>query len=261
MDFSNMSFVKVKEYVSSLSMDECEDVVEFLKDDRRKNVQGLAKRLLNIKEKHEKEITRVKNMYDFDRELNLAEYIAGVDEVGRGPLAGPIVAAAVILDIKGINKEIILEINDSKKLSVKKREKLSEIIKEKSICFNIAMMDNREIDSKGVGVCNQQVLKSAVEGLKIPPDFVISDGYPIKGLNIDNTYAIKGDSKSASIACASIVAKVYRDNLMKEYAETYPQYHFENNVGYGSKVHLEALKQYGPSSIHRMSFLKNILQL
>lgn len=254
-----MSFIKIKEYVFNLNIDEYEDIIQILKCDDRKNVQQLAKKLFNIKEKQKQEIIRVKRMYDFDREINSPGYLAGVDEVGRGPLAGPIVAASVILDLKVLDNEMILEINDSKKLSGKKREELSEIIKEKSICFNIAILDNKEIDLKGVGVCNQQVLKQAVDGLKIHPDFVVSDGYPIKALTTENTFAIKGDSKSASIACASIVAKVYRDNLMKEYAEVYPQYHFESNVGYGSKVHLEALKQYGSTSIHRMSFLKNIL--
>lgn len=261
MDFSNMSFTKIKEYAANLNIEEYEDIIKSLKDDNRKNVQGLVKKLLNLKQKQQQELIRVGNMYDFDRTLNPTGYLAGADEVGRGPLAGPIVAAAVILDLKKLDKEMILEINDSKKLSVKKREELSQIIKERAICFNIAVLDNKEIDLRGVGVCNQQVLKAAVEGLKTYPDFVISDGYPIKTLNIDNTYAVKGDSKSASIACASIVAKVYRDNLMKDYAETYPQYHFESNAGYGSKIHLEALKQYGPSPIHRMSFLKNILNI
>lgn len=259
MDFSNMSFIKIKEYIHNLNIDEYENVAEQLKDDSRKNVQGLVRKLLNLKHKQEQEIVRVRNMYDFDRNLINTGCLAGVDEVGRGPLAGPIVAAAVIMDLNKFDKDMILEINDSKKLSVKKREELSEIIKEKAIDFSITIIDNREIDLKGVGVCNQQVLKSAVEGLKTTPNFVISDGYAIKKLNIPNTYAVKGDCKSASIACASIVAKVYRDNLMKKYSKIYPQYHFEDNVGYGSKVHIEALKQYGVTPIHRMSFLRNIL--
>lgn len=254
-----MSFIKIKEYVSNLTLDKYEYVIGILKDDSRKNVQGLAKKLLNIEEKHKQEIIRVKHMYDFDRNLSSLGLLAGVDEVGRGPLAGPIVAASVILDLKVLDKDMILKINDSKKLSVKTREELSEIIKQKSISFNIAILDNNQIDIKGVGVCNQLVLKQAVEGHKIQPDFVVSDGYPIKELNIKNKSVIKGDSKSASIACASIIAKVYRDNLMKEYSKVYPYYYFESNVGYGSKVHLEAIKQYGITPIHRMSFLKNII--
>ena len=254
-----MSFIKIKEYVSNLTIDKYENVIEALKEDNRKNVQGLARKLFNIGEKQKQEIIRVKHMYDFDRELNSLEMLAGVDEVGRGPLAGPIVAAAVILDLKVCDSEMILNINDSKKLSVKRREELSEIIKQKSIAFNIAILDNSQIDLKGVGICNQQVLKQAVDGLKIHPNFVVSDGYPIKGLTIKNTFSVKGDSKSASIACASIIAKVYRDNLMKEYSKLYPHYHFESNVGYGSKVHLEAIRKYGVTPIHRMSFLKNII--
>ncbi|AOZ77342.1 ribonuclease HII [Clostridium pasteurianum] len=254
-----MSYIKIKEYADELNIDEYEKLAEQLKDDSRKNVQRLIKRLLNMKYRKDQEIARVKNMYDFDMKFLKYGHLSGVDEVGRGPLAGPIVAAAVILDLNKFNEDMILDINDSKKLSVKKREELSKIIKEKSICFNISLIDNMEIDLKGIGVCNQQVLKSAAEGLKITPDYVISDGYPIKELDIPSSYAVKGDSKSASIACASIIAKVYRDNLMKEYAEKYPEYNFENNVGYGSKVHIEAIKKFGITPIHRKSFLKNII--
>lgn len=259
MKFSDMSFIKIKEYMGKLNIDEYEEAVEQLKDDKRKNVQSLIKKFLNMKYKKEKEILRVKNMYDFDLKFLKSGYLSGVDEVGRGPLAGPIVAAAVILNLNKFNEDMILNINDSKKLSANKREELSKIIKEKAVCFNISVIDNIKIDLKGVGICNQEVLKSAVEGLKITPDYVISDGYPIKELNIPNSYSVKGDSKSASIACASIIAKVYRDNLMKEYAKKYPQYNFESNVGYGSKVHIEAIKQWGITPIHRKSFLKNII--
>lgn len=254
-----MSFTKIKEYIDDLDLNEYEETADQLQCDSRKNVQALAKKILKIKHNYDKEIIRVRSLYDFDLNIVKTGVLAGVDEVGRGPLAGPIVAAAVILNLNKFGNNMILEINDSKKLSSKKREELSELIKEKSLAFNIALIDNEEIDLKGIGVCNQKVLKKAVDGLEIAPDYVISDGYPIKALNIPSTYSVKGDSKSASIACASIIAKVYRDNLMKKYAQLYPQYNFQSNVGYGSKVHIEAIKQSGITPIHRKSFLKNII--
>lgn len=199
-------------------------------------------------------------MYSFDIKYLKSKYIAGVDEVGRGPLAGPIVAAAVILNLEIMNdNDLILGIKDSKKLSSKDREELSSIIKNKAICYNISLLDNVSIDTNGITWCNNMVFKMAVNGLNIKPNFVISDGYRIKDINIENDYAIKGDEKSASIACASIIAKVYRDNLMKKYAKLYPQYGFDLNSGYGTREHIKAIKEYGICKIHRKSFLKNIL--
>jgi ribonuclease HII len=259
MDIAKMSFSTIKEYVNNSVEENYEEIIELLKNDKRKNVQNLSKRLNSYIENRAKELDRVRNMYEFDRRLGIEGFLAGADEVGRGPLAGPIVAASVILKLNVLDEDLILEINDSKKLTVHKREQLYKIIIEKAECYNIELIDKAEIDAKGIGVCNQEVLKLAAENLKIKPDFVISDGYPIKNIGIKNTFAIKGDSKSASIACASIIAKVYRDNLMKKYAEEYPEYHFESNSGYGSKEHIEAIKKYGPCPIHRISFLKNIL--
>lgn len=254
-----MNFLSIKEYVNNVSEENYEKLIKMLSVDSRKNVQNLSKQLNNYLGKKSKELIRVKNLYNFDKNFNINGYLAGVDEVGRGPLAGPIVAASVILNLNVLDEDLILEINDSKKLTAKKREKLSKIIIDKSICYNIALIEHNIIDKNGVGVCNQEVLKLAAKHLSIKPDFVVSDGYAIKNIGINNTFVIKGDSKSASIACASIIAKVYRDNLMKKYAEKYPHYHFENNSGYGSKEHIEAIKKFGPCSIHRRSFLRNIL--
>lgn len=165
-------------------------------------------------------------MYDFDKSFGNYNVIAGVDEVGRGPLAGPIVSCAVILDLNVLDDALILELNDSKKLSEKKREELSIVIKEKALAYKVAYRTSKEIDDKGIGVCNNEIFLEACNSLKIKPELVLSDGYAVKGLEIDNKAVIKGDTKSASIAAASIVAKVYRDNLMKEYAEKYPCYGF-----------------------------------
>jgi ribonuclease HII len=259
MDISKMNFSSIKEYVNNVTEENYDKLIEILSVDTRKNVQNLSKQLNNYLEKKSKELIRVQKLYNFDRDFNTNGYLAGVDEVGRGPLAGPIVAASVILDLNVLDEDLILGINDSKKLTAKKREELSEIIINKSICYNIALIEHNVIDKDGVGVCNQEVLKQAAEDLSIKPDFVVSDGYAIKNIGINNTFVIKGDSKSASIACASIVAKVYRDNLMKKYAEIFPQYQFQNNSGYGSKEHIEAIKKFGPCPIHRRSFLRNIL--
>jgi len=239
---------------------ELDKVIHILNQDNRKNVQGLSNKLNKFKIDTLNEIERVKGMYTFDNSFGDYKYIAGVDEVGRGPLAGPIVAAAVVLDYncEDINK-IILGIKDSKKLTAKMREKISEVIKEKAISYSIAAIDNKDIDLKGIAWCNNQVFKDACSGLNIKPELVLSDGYPIKEFNIENKFVIKGDVKSAAIACASIIAKVYRDNLMKEYALSYPAYGFDKNAGYGTNEHILALKDKGVCDIHRMSFLKNLI--
>ncbi|SLK17309.1 Putative Ribonuclease HII [Clostridium chauvoei JF4335] len=198
-------------------------------------------------------------MYSFDRSFGEYKYVAGVDEVGRGPLAGPIVAAAVILDLNALDEDIILELNDSKKISKKKREELSEVIKKKALAYSIKEASNKEIDDKGIAYCNNKVFLDACTSMYIKPDLVLSDGYLVKNIQIDNKSVIKGDTKSACIAAASIIAKVYRDNLMKEYSFKYPNYGFEENSGYGTEKHVEYLKKVGSCDIHRLSFLKNIL--
>lgn len=234
-------------------------IIKVLNGDKRKNVKGLSLMLGKALKAKESEMNRVKLLYNFDKAFSKGKILAGVDEVGRGPLAGPIVAAAVILKLDADDNELILNINDSKKVSPHNREKLSEIILERALTVSISVLDNKEIDRKGIGWCNNEVLKNSSEGLKIKPDIVLSDGYSIKGIKYENRYVVKGDSKSASIACASIVAKVYRDNLMKEYAIKYPQYGFEKHVGYGTSEHIKAIEEFGTCDIHRRSFLKNII--
>lgn len=263
MDLSNMSYKLIKEEFDKINIDlNNKDILalsDLLLGDKRKNVQSLGNKILKEKKKLEDEIKRVRKMYDFDREFARGSLLAGVDEVGRGPLAGPIVSAAVILDLNCLDDEMILYLNDSKKLSEKKREELSAIIKEKAVAYKITECSNDEIDEKGIGFCNNDVFLKAVDSLKECPNIVLSDGYKVRGIEIENKCVIKGDTKSASIAAASIIAKVYRDNLMKEYAKKYPEYGFENNVGYGAKKHVDAIKEHGATEIHRMSFLRNIL--
>ena len=179
-------------------------------------------------------------------------YIAGVDEVGRGPLAGPVVCASVIMPLD----DIIEGIDDSKKLSEKKREKLFEIIKEKAIAYSIREISEKEIDEINILNAVKKCMTDAVKTLSVKPDITLVDGVDT-GLDIEAEYLVKGDSKSYTIGCASILAKVYRDNLMKEYAKEFPEYGFEKHKGYGTKVHIEKIKEIGPCKLHRKTFIKN----
>jgi ribonuclease HII len=266
-DLTNQSFAQIKQNIDSvienISENNIDKLVKLsvkLKEDKRKNVLKLGEKIDTIVRKHNDEIIRVKSLYDFDKNFGNYKYVAGVDEVGRGPLAGPIVSAAVVLDLNFVkDSDLILYINDSKKLSESVRESLSDIIKEKALAYSIVAMDNNEIDAKGIAYCNNEVLRSACCKLNIKPDLVLSDGYAVKNLNIKNEFVIKGDSKSASIACASIIAKVYRDKLMKEYDKIYPGYGFAKHVGYGTKEHIQSIKEIGITPIHRKSFLTNII--
>ncbi len=190
----------------------------------------------------------------FENELKSLGYnvIAGVDEVGRGPLAGPVVCCAVIMP----EDDIIEGVTDSKKLSEKKREELSKIIKEKAVAFNIAEISEEEIDKINILEAVKKCMVKAVEGLKVKPDITLVDGNDI-GLNIKAKYVVKGDLNSYTIGCASIVAKVYRDNLMVEYAKEFPLYGLEKHKGYGTKAHIEKIKEIGPCKLHRKTFIKN----
>ena len=178
--------------------------------------------------------------------------IAGVDEVGRGPLAGPVVCAAVIMPMD----DIIDGVTDSKKLSAKKREELAEIISKKAVACSIFSVSQREIDEINILQAVKKCMTGAVNGLKVKPDVVFVDGLDI-GLPFDAEYIVKGDFKSYTIGCASIVAKVYRDNLMTEYAKDFPEYGFEKHKGYGTKSHIDKIKEIGPCSLHRKTFIKN----
>lgn len=180
--------------------------------------------------------------------------VCGVDEAGRGPLAGPVCAAAVILPVN----TIIDGVNDSKKLSEKKREMLFDVIKEKSISYSIAFASIEEIEEMNILNATMLAMKRAVVGLHIKADYAMIDGNRLPNLEIPSEYIIKGDAKSMSIACASILAKVSRDRLCYQYAEEYPQYGFDKHKGYGTKLHREAIIEYGPCPYHRMSFLKKI---
>lgn len=179
--------------------------------------------------------------------------VCGVDEAGRGPLAGPVFAAAVILP----ENCIIEGLNDSKKLSEKKREALFDVIKEKAVSYSIASVDEKIIDEINILQATYLAMKKAVEGLDVPADYALIDGNRMPPIKIDGETVVKGDAKSPSIAAASILAKVSRDRFMLELDEKYPQYKFSQHKGYGTKLHYEMLTEHGVSDCHRMSFLKS----
>ncbi len=182
--------------------------------------------------------------------------ICGVDEAGRGPLAGPVCAAAVILP----EGAVIAGLDDSKKLTEKKRERLYDIIKETAVDYSVAYGTLEEIETVNILEATYLAMNCAIEGLNIKPDFALIDGNRVpRGIKIPCETIVKGDSKSMSVAAASVLAKVTRDRLMLEYDKKYPEYNFKKHKGYGTKEHTELIKQYGPCEIHRLSFLKNIL--
>lgn len=192
----------------------------------------------------------------YENEASLKGYknICGVDEAGRGPLAGPVCAAAVILP-KG---EIIDGVNDSKKLTEKKREALFDVIKERAISYSVAFATVEEIEELNILNATMLAMKRAVEGLHVHADYAMIDGNKIPPLDIPAECVIKGDANSISIAAASILAKVTRDRLCAEYDKEYPEYGFAKHKGYGTKLHRDMIIEYGPTKIHRLSFLKNI---
>jgi ribonuclease HII len=181
--------------------------------------------------------------------------ICGVDEAGRGPLMGPVCAAAVILP-EGVELE---GVNDSKKLSEKKREALFEVIKEKALAYSVAFASVEEIEEVNILNATYLAMNRAIEGLKLSADYALIDGNRVpKDIKIDCETVVKGDAKSLSIAAASILAKVSRDRLVLEYDKELPEYGFAAHKGYGTAAHIEAIKKYGPSKYHRPAFLKNI---
>ncbi len=195
---------------------------------------------------------RIEGLYTYERNLNLQGYdlVAGTDEAGRGPIAGPVVAAAVILPT-GLYIE---GLNDSKKISSKKRERLYDEIIDNCISYGIKVIDNDEIDKINILQSSFLAMKMAIDEMAISPNYVLVDGWKNKMISIPQINLIKGDSKSASIAAASILAKVYRDRLMEEYDLIYPEYGFAAHKGYPTKRHIQALEEFGVLKIHRKTF-------
>ena len=228
--------------------------LEYKDDDRNaviKMVSTVKKRI----EALELEKQRMYTMFEFERKYSDYKYIAGIDEVGRGPLAGPVVAGCVILP-KDCD---ILYLNDSKQLSEKKREELYDIIMEKAVATGIGYASPERIDEINILQADYEAMREAIGKLNVTPDILLNDAVNIPEVDIPQVPIIKGDAKSASIAAGSIIAKVTRDRLMVEYAKVFPEYGFDSNKGYGSATHIAAIKKYGPSIIHRKTFIKNFI--
>jgi len=196
------------------------------------------------------------NIFEHDKQFlcESVKYIAGIDEVGRGPLAGPVVTACVVMPYD----EMIDGVFDSKKISKKKREQLFTEIKEKAISYSISLEDVDVIDEINILNATKKSMENSFCSLSVKPDLLLVDAVKLNICN-NEMAIIKGDATSYAIACASILAKVYRDRIMEEYAKTYPNYNFENNVGYGTKKHIEGIKNFGVTPIHRLSFLSKII--
>jgi len=224
-------------------------------DDDRSGVVSLIAKYKKLEEKLEEERKRMDNMYIYERKYADYSFICGIDEVGRGPLAGPVVAGAVILP-KDCD---ILYLNDSKKLSEKKREELYDEIMEKAVATGIGIVGPQRIDEINILQATYEAMRMAIANLKIQPDLLLNDAVTIPGVPMKQVPIIKGDAKSASIAAASIIAKVTRDRLMVQYEEVLPGYDFASNKGYGSATHIQALREKGATPIHRETFIKNFV--
>lgn len=229
--------------------------IETYASDERAGVKKMVASVEKKKELLLQEEQRMQQMFAFEREYSDCQYICGVDEVGRGPLAGPVVAGAVILpkDCK------LLYLNDSKQLSEKMREKLYDEIMECAVATGIGYATPERIDEINILQADYEAMRDAIAALSVKPDLLLNDAVTIPKVDIKQVPIIKGDAKSASIAAASIIAKVTRDRLMVEYDRVMPEYHFAANKGYGSAEHIAAIKKYGPSVIHRKTFIKNFV--
>ena len=234
--------------------EELEEHIGFYREDERKGVQSFLKTQEKKLEQYREELARLETISRYEKEYDGYGYVCGIDEVGRGPLAGPVVAGAVILpkDCR------ILYINDSKKLSAKKREELFDEIQKQAVAIGIGLVPHDRIDEINILQATYEAMRMAIANLKVKPGVLLNDAVTIPGVDIPQVPIIKGDAKSISIGAASIMAKVYRDRMMIEYDKMYPGYGFASNKGYGSKEHMEALQKIGPSPIHRQSFIKGI---
>ena len=231
------------------------DFIASIQADERAGVKKIQETAQHTFEKYNEELLRLEKMTEYERNYDQYPYICGIDEVGRGPLAGPVVAAAVILP-KNCQ---IFYLNDSKILSEKKREELYDEIMEKAVSVGIGLVNHERIDEINILQATYEAMRLAISRLCVTPQILLNDEVTIPEVEIRQVPIIKGDGKSLSIAAASVVAKVTRDRLMKEYHQVYPEYHFEKNKGYGSAEHIKAIQTYGPCEIHRRSFLTHFI--
>lgn len=252
-----MSLSQIKEYIQPIPIEQYPEIIGLLKNDPRKTVQNLVNSLSKKLYNYQEELKRLKTMQYYEEQAYARGYnlVAGIDEVGRGPLAGPVISAAVILP----RNCDILYINDSKKLSEQKRKRLYNKIKKNAIDIGIGIVDSQIIDTINIYQATKKSMAIAVDHLRIKPNFILIDAINCDNIAIKQKSILKGDSKSISIAAASIIAKVTRDRIMEKYQDIFPQYAFDKNKGYGTKEHRRAIQEFGVLNIHRKTFLKNII--
>lgn len=246
---------QIKDKLAHAEINNLGVLIELYQKDERAGVESAIQQAVKRVEKYQAECKRTEIMKRYEKEYAMFSYICGIDEVGRGPLAGPVVAGAVILpkDCK------LLYLNDSKKLSEKKREELYLQIMEEAVSTGIGYNSPERIDEINILQATYEAMQEAVSKLIPQPDLLLNDAVTIPKLKMKQVPIIKGDAKSISIAAASIIAKVTRDHLMVQYDEIYPAYGFASNKGYGSMEHIKAIQKYGPTPIHRRSFIKNFI--
>ncbi len=249
---------EIKIALAQCDMAQLPQLLKCYQTDERKGVQKLVQTYQKRYTAHLAELQRLQDILQYERECYAKGYtlVAGVDEVGRGPLAGPVVAAAVILP----QNHIIAGIDDSKKLTAKKREELCEIIKKEAVAWAVGIVSHEKIDEVNILQATYMAMREALAQLAIPPQYILADAVTIPHIDIPQRGIVKGDAKSMSIGAASIVAKVTRDAMMEEMDKLYPDYDFASNKGYGSQKHLAAITQHGLCKIHRRSFVKNLMQ-
>ena len=247
----------IKEELQAASVKELPLFIIKYETDERSGVISLVNKARKRIEDYEKELQRTEKMKEYEKKYGEYTYICGIDEVGRGPLAGPVVAGAVILP-KDCD---ILYLNDSKQLSEKKREELNAIILEKAVATGIGVVSPERIDEINILQATYEAMRQAIGKLSKKPELLLNDAVTIPKVEIPQVPIIKGDAKSVSIAAASIIAKVYRDRLMVQYDEIFPGYGFAENKGYGSAEHMREIRELGPTPIHRRSFIKNVVTI
>ncbi len=252
-----MNIREIDAYLNEVPMEALNYEMNKFRCDPRAGVQQLLLKYEKRLDAYRKELERLDRMMLYERKYEDYGLIAGIDEAGRGPLAGPVVAAAVILP----KDHPILYVNDSKQLSEKKREALYDVILHDAVAWGTGMTSEKIIDEINILQATYRAMSEAFSKLSPKPGITLNDAVTVPQIPIRQVPIIKGDAKSASIAAASIIAKVTRDRLMMKYDELYPEYGFRSHKGYGSAEHIQALKKYGPCEIHRKTFIKGILEL
>ncbi len=246
---------EIKEEIQQAELCDYAELLQKYGTDERSGVKKLLEQMQKKEEALKKERQRIEKMKEYEHRYEHLGYLCGIDEVGRGPLAGPVVACAVILP----RDCDILYLNDSKKLTAAKREELCQVILEKAVAVGTGVVTPARIDEINILQATYEAMRQAIGRLEITPQVLLNDAVTIPEVTIPQVPIIKGDGKSVSIAAASIVAKVTRDRMMVEYDREFPGYDFASNKGYGSEAHIQALKKYGPCPIHRKTFIKNFL--